>query len=113
MMSEEQVWGDDNPKPEVTVDMETADPRYPTTEHLVTVYCDAIGFNEVGKRLMEAGCKIIDFKNNVLSHRYMVRGIPNIIAFTKGVTIIAWRTAEEHKVLLTSFENRRRERKTS
>lgn len=113
MMNDEQVWGEDGPKPTVTVDTETADPRYPTTEHFVTVYCESLDFTKVGELLKASGCKILESRNNVLSHRYFVKGIPNVAALCKGVTIIAWRTAEEHSTLLESFAKRRREKQAS
>ena len=77
-MNDEQIWGEDT------------ETRYPTTEHIVTVYCGPLVFDKVGERLKACGCKLMLSRNDILSTRYKVLGIPNILQAIQDVSIIAW-----------------------
>lgn len=78
---------------------EVVEPRYPTDERLVTCYCENKSFIEVGKVLEDMEGVEMIASQNVHSHTYFVRGIPNILAYVKGVQMIGWRTQEQHDTL--------------
>ena len=80
-------------------------PRYPVTEHLVTIYADSLSYADVIAELRRLEIEIIETRKSVCSSWIMVRGIPNNLVSIKGVQTIGWRTQEEHDRLLASFEN--------
>jgi len=81
-------------------------PRYPVTEHLVTVYCTTMTLDAVIARVEKLGYPILEVRKNNAACWFFVKGIPNILAGLDGVIIIGWRTAEENERLNASLEAR-------
>lgn len=79
--NDNEIWGNDIAPVETVA-------RYPINKHVVTMICTNDSFKRVGAWLKAHDVKILETVNNINSKRYVVVGVPNVLAC---VCMISWK----------------------